>query len=1551
MLRYALTLVTCFAILSRASADGMALVRVDNEPSGSSSPKLVVQDTPSNRIASMATSPDGRLVATGGDQGTVSVWHRGTKLLLRTLTASSTSVQSLAFSPDSIELAAGTLDGKVCIWNISTGQLITSREQSNQSAVNSLAFDMSAKQLVTACDNGVVAVWDAANARLVRVLSRGNGPATALTFSPDGRRLVSAESVRSEQLKVPTGLARIWTVSTWTEMTSLNLHTEHPIDSVAFSPSGEIFSVVTGDELRVYRSADSHQVTTLRNPAPVKRYDATCPLMALSPDGKRLAYATEISTWNRDWCCWNESGTGCRIVIREAASQMVLDTIDIDQDADSLIFSPRGNQLVMLVKGWSANDDFHVVTVETKPSLRISSRVRLVSSGNTQPRLDVREGSVVSTTSSTGDCLKVWDLGTGQLISENWAKLAISEGEYYADLTCGGDVVAWHSERSVHLVHAPSGRSLGEFPCDRLRVTLVISTDGKRLAMMGWDNISAVDAKTGLVTSFGRETDDISVWDIEQKKRICVIPGQELPSLAFVGNGSDWLVVSGGGGTTIYDMNSGSRAPTTPKSEGFRLRDSASACRYLLADDSSYGCRVLDLWTNRIFSGEATEIAWLHQVWFADSGRLVCSVCPEGVLVWEIDHGQLAGKLSADTPGACAVSGDFCWVADGDPDAPAPITEWSISRGKRLTNIEGRSELVKILQATDNNLLLERMSTNLIQISDLLRGTRFSLELPDQSWPYRQSAIDGNGQLLATTRSASELVLFELSSTQELFRASIPPSPGGASLAMCLGFDPTGSTVFCASDISINSWDIRSHQHLASVALPNQRFRDGVVRELAFSPDASQLAAAMLVQEPEANFRAEHGQLRIWNVADGRLLRDIRYDGGVHSVAYCPTGRSLALSYSLLPQHRTPRWQLADCVEVLSLPDYGVTHRIEGFSDGIGPVAFSSDGSKLFISTFAAVVVFSLVQNKELCRIYSFQDGTWAVIDSEGRYDGSDGGDVPYLHWVVGTEPITLSQLKERYYEPGLLAKILGIDKTPPRDVSPFRDVKLYPDVQVKPPAQGSSKFSVDLMDQGGGIGRLQVFVNGKEQKVIMPEQMEFDAGRKRASAVVDLAEIPVIASVANKIKVVAWNAEDYLSSRGSEFSWVAPGTEDKSEPELYAIIGGISRYSSSALNLDYADDDARDMAKALEIGAKRLFGTDKAHISLICTSDDLAVPSPTKANFDRAFKDVQAKAKPQDVLVIYLAGHGVACSDRENNDRDDYCYLTSEAISKNVSDPVVREQRAITGNELVTWTRDIRSLKQVLILDTCSAGVLAEQWIEKRDVASDQIRALERLKDRTGFHVLMSCSGESSYGDARYGHGLLTYTLLKGMKGAALREDRFVDVSTLFQYATDRVPFLAKKISRSQQPRIAAPDAASFDIGVLTKEDKEAVPLGVGRPIVIRPMILNSGLPGDTLSLTAKLREALQNENHPRLRDSAQLALAYEDTDEFPGAIRPVGTYAVNGDKISLTLVLWQDGQTVAQMDLQASTNDLQGLLDAIIQSIRTKAAEVWTSSPASGE
>lgn len=305
---------------------------------------------------------------------------------------------------------------------------------------------------------------------------------------------------------------------------------------------------------------------------------------------------------------------------------------------------------------------------------------------------------------------------------------------------------------------------------------------------------------------------------------------------------------------------------------------------------------------------------------------------------------------------------------------------------------------------------------------------------------------------------------------------------------------------------------------------------------------------------------------------------------------------------------------------------------------------------------------------------------------------------------------------------------------------------------------------------------------------------------------------------------------------------------------------------------------------------------------------------------------------------MVYLAGHGVAIPGGGVNDANDlYCYLTQSATTGSPAtlahDAVLRRQTTISSEELTAWIKLVPALKKVMILDTCAAGAAVKTLVEKRDVPSSQVRAVERLKDRTGFYVLMGCAADSvSYETSRYGQGLLTYALLEGVKGAALRDGQFVDVGKLFAYAVDEVPRLAGDIGGVQRPFVAAPAAASFDVGMLTAEDRAAIPLSAPRPMVLRPQLVTLD---EDLHLDRLVAERLREDGAAAPRGDAPPALSFVDAADFPGAIQPSGVYTLSGDAVSLTLKLRKDGKDLKTLTLSGSKADPAALAGKIAAAI----------------
>jgi hypothetical protein len=418
-------------------------------------------------------------------------------------------------------------------------------------------------------------------------------------------------------------------------------------------------------------------------------------------------------------------------------------------------------------------------------------------------------------------------------------------------------------------------------------------------------------------------------------------------------------------------------------------------------------------------------------------------------------------------------------------------------------------------------------------------------------------------------------------------------------------------------------------------------------------------------------------------------------------------------------------------------------------------------------------------------------------------------------------------------------------------------------------------RLHVALANRGGGIGKVVILVNGKERSADA-RGPEADPHAASLALDVDLRDDPrLLPGEENRIEVFAYNEEGWLRSRGLAVSYRVEG--EKRPPALWAIVAGVSDYRGGALDLRFAAKDAADFAAALRLAGSALFGAERTHVTLLTDA------GAGRGALVEALAGAQ-KAGPGDVLVIYLAGHGV-------NLGSGFYYLTADASSADLGDPAVRSATALSSAELSAAINDIPALKQVLVLDTCASGKLIEDLTSKRAVPSSQVRALDRLKDRTGMYVLAGCAADRvSYEATRYGQGLLTYSLLLGMKGGQLREREYVDVSTLFDFAADKVPEFAKDIGGVQRPIVATPrGGSSFDIGRLTDEDKQKVPLNEVRALFVRASLQDDEERADLLDLSERVND--------RLRDlSAQggsAPLVFVDAPALPGAHRIAGGYS----------------------------------------------------------
>ncbi len=205
------------------------------------------------------TQPDGKTIASGGEDKTITLWDINQGSLLRTLEGHFLNIWSVAFSPDSSRLASGSFDRKIKIWNFNDGQLIKTLEGHTQ-AVLSVAFSKDGQFLVSGGDDSTVKLWNITDGTLIRSFQKDSEHIYSVAISPDGRRLVSGgrdRNIVGEFIQKFFGASdsskwvtvRLWNVEDG-KLIQTFAHHSNDVFSVAFSPDGK-WIVTAGEDKSV----------------------------------------------------------------------------------------------------------------------------------------------------------------------------------------------------------------------------------------------------------------------------------------------------------------------------------------------------------------------------------------------------------------------------------------------------------------------------------------------------------------------------------------------------------------------------------------------------------------------------------------------------------------------------------------------------------------------------------------------------------------------------------------------------------------------------------------------------------------------------------------------------------------------------------------------------------------------------------------------------------------------------------------------------------------------------------------------------------------------------------------------------------------------------------------------------------------------------------------------------------------------------------------------------------------------------------------------------
>ncbi len=183
-------------------------------------------------VRCLELSRDGRLLASGGEDGTARTWDvsRGAETLKLDVAVDpdgTEPVYAVAFTPDGRRLVTGDGDGGLRLWDLATGRE-AGRLEGHEEAVMSVAFLPDGRRVVSGSDDKTVRLWDLADGRERLRYAGATDGVNHVELSPDGRRLAAG----TDGMTVP-----IWDVATGKPLHTIEVKTGGTLD-LAFTADG-----------------------------------------------------------------------------------------------------------------------------------------------------------------------------------------------------------------------------------------------------------------------------------------------------------------------------------------------------------------------------------------------------------------------------------------------------------------------------------------------------------------------------------------------------------------------------------------------------------------------------------------------------------------------------------------------------------------------------------------------------------------------------------------------------------------------------------------------------------------------------------------------------------------------------------------------------------------------------------------------------------------------------------------------------------------------------------------------------------------------------------------------------------------------------------------------------------------------------------------------------------------------------------------------------------------------------------------------------------------
>jgi WD40 repeat protein len=980
--------------------------------------------------------------------------------------------------------------------------------------------------------------------------------------------------------------------------------------------------------------------------------------------------------------------------------------------------------------------------------------------------------------------IRLWDLQSGHEVRV----LGRHNREVLVLAPCPHDdcVISGGTDHILKLWALPSGKLLQTFTGHVGVITgAVFMADGKQVISVGGD---PPYLKGGMSDSA------IRVWDVKSGRELYRLTGHNgsISSIDLDQHRNLLATGSFDGTIRIWDLV---RREQHIVIKGFTtgtiVRFSPDGHRLISASDRNI--RVWDVSTGMLLKELATDSV-LSIIAFAPDGKWLAYASNTTIKFLDLNTGLTLGYLRSESKViralAMSPNGHSAFVGYQN----GLITQWDISTQKQLRELGGHISAIDAVAVSPNGRWIasaHRDSTIRLwdresgQLEYILPSESAHIRALEFSFDNRSVAASGEEDPWQAARQSSvgrPVEIWELATGKRVARFIHE----GTQVVEFLKFSPDGRWLASGAPLktgisaTVKLWNLTNRNLTVTLAPAN--------KVVAFSPDGESVATGNT-----------DGALTYWESRTGRMLTrfpDIGWAYAISSdqqwlatmgwgnefkVFEFATVNGTARQHVYLgvfvwgtphPRYRTFKGHQALITDVIFSPDNRIVasasldgqiklwnlnsgremYTLSGSNSNVESLAFSADGRWLISGSWDGKVrVWDVITGHEFISLIGMRDSTdWLAVAPDGLFDGTAKA-MQQIAWRGENDAIfPLDSFYTDFYYPGLLTEVLGRK-------NPTAQLDIAVMLQIP-------SLRLMLSDQTAHVeirGRNTVLCFKEPPGVAMqvPAISDLDMPIEHG----DFRIQPKDATCKYQKIVSAGSAKSLKkleTLRSIAFTTPWDGhISDTRRSTLHVLSIGVGQYSklSGFDPLPYALSSAKAIE---ELFTRRHANSSYANVRVW---PGLYDQDATTTRIRETLNEIAKEVSEQDVILLYLAGHGSLSSGRE------MFYFGSY----DAREPEIRET-AISTALLAEVLRKMQARRIVLIIDACESGGTVEA-----------LSKIGEIKTKAQLHKVENITNTVLSDDRGIGVHIITATLPLAY-AVQLKPDRSALAATLIQLLED---------------------------------------------------------------------------------------------------------------------------------------------------------------------